>query len=155
MGTFQDLEQFRKLYMGDRVIRPTEDLPQGADGSLFTITGGRIILTMIFGEVTLLIQTQANASLLKLNPTATGADQDLCAALDITADPVGEIYTISGTVGDAMRSDLLIGAGSLLASPLILKPGIIELECAASNSGKVQWNAYWLPLDVGAELALS
>jgi hypothetical protein len=54
-----------------------------------------------------------------------------------------------------MRSDLLIGAGGLTAAPLILKPGIIELEAAASNTGQVQWSAFWLPLDVGADLAVT
>jgi hypothetical protein len=155
MAKFQDLEEYRKLILGHRVDRDTENLPQTADGSLFTITGGRVLLTLIYGEVTTVIQSQANNCLLKLNPTATGASQDLCAVLNITADPVGEIYTISGTVGDAMRSDLLIGAGGLTAAPLILKPGIIELEAAASNTGQVQWSAFWLPLDVGADLAVT
>ena len=154
MAKFQDLEEFRKIWIGDRVDRASATIPSG-DTSLFTITGGRILLTMIIGEVTVLIESQTNNTLLKLNPTAAGADQDLCAALDITADAVGEIYTISGTVGDALRSDLLIGAGGLAAAPLILKPGIIELEHSAGNDGEIKWTAYWLPLDVGALLVAS
>lgn len=150
MGRFQDLEEFRKLMLGARVDRATGVLAQTADLSLFTIAGGRVILTMLIGEVTTVIQTQANATLLKLNPTATGADQDLCASLDITADAVGALYTLSGTVGDALRDDLLIGNGGLMASPLILSEGIIELECAASNTGSVQWSLCYVPFDVGA-----
>lgn len=141
--------------LGFRVDRDTEDLPQTGDGSLFTITGGRVLVTMILGEVTTVIETQDNNTKLKFNPTATGADQDLCAVLNITADPVGELYTISGGVGDAMRSDLLIGAGNLYNDPLILSEGEIELDCAASNTGQVQWSVWYYPLDVGARIAVS
>lgn len=143
-------QKFTELNLGFRVDRATGVLAQGADLSIFTITVGRILLTMIIGEVTTVIQTQANATLLKLNPTATGADQDMCASLDITADAVGALYTISGTVGDALRDDLLIGIG--MTFPMILSEGIIELECAASNTGSVQWTAFYLPIDQGAVL---
>ena len=133
---------------GFRVDRATSVLAQTADLSIFTVATGRVLLTLILGEVTVAIQNQANATLLKLNPTATGADQDMCASLDIDNDAIGEIYTISGTVGDAMRSDLLIGIG--MTFPMILSEGIIELECAASNTGSVQWTVFYLPIDQGA-----
>lgn len=140
--------------VGFRVDRATENLPQSTDTALFTITGGRVLLTAIIGEVTTVIETQANNTKLKINTTAAGADQDLCAVLDITGDAVGEMYTISGTVGDAMRSDLLIGLNSLLgAGGLILSEGDIELDCAASNTGQVQWSLWYLPLDEGAVIA--
>ncbi len=141
--------------LGFRLDRATENLPQTTDTALFSIANGRVAVTMIIGEVTTVIQTQANNTKLKFNPTATGADQDLCAVLDITADPVGELYTISGTVGDAMRSDLLIGSGGLIAAPLILSEGDIELDCAASNTGQVQWSIWYYPLDTGAVITVA
>ncbi len=140
--------------LGFKVTRATAALPQTTDDALFTITGGRILLTAIVGEVTTVIQNQANNTKLKFNPTATGADQDLCAVLDIANDAVGELYTISGTVGDALRSDLLIGLNSLLgAGGLILSEGDIEIDCAASNTGSVAWDMWYLPLDLGATVA--
>jgi len=139
--------------VGFRVFQPAATLPQTGDKALFTVTGGRVLLTGLIGEVTVVIETQANNTKLKFNPTATGADQDLCAVLNITADPVGEVYTISGTVGDAMRSDLLIGLNSLLgAGGMILSEGDIELDCAASNTGEVAWTLFYLPLDEGASV---
>ena len=134
--------------IGFKVSRATAALPQTADGALFTVGGGRVLITGLVGEVTTVVETQANATKLKFNPTATGADQDLCATLDITADAVGEIYTISGTVTDAMRSDLLIGL-PVLAFPLMLSEGSIELDCAASNTGSVAWDIWYYPLDQG------
>ena len=144
-------EELARVGLGLRVDRATATLPQTTDDALFTISGGRILLTGIIGEVTTVIQTQACNTKLKMNPTATGADQDLCAVLDITADAVGEIYTIDGTVGNAMRSDLLIGLNSLLgAGGLVLPEGDIELDCAASNTGSVSWSLYYWPWDLGA-----
>lgn len=142
----------RELTTGIRVDRATDTLPQTTDEALFTITGGRVLVVGLVGEVTTVIQTQANNTKIKFNPDATGADQDLCAVLDITADPVGELYTISGTVGDAMRSDLLIG-NPYMANPLLLSEGAIELDCAASNTGSVSWSVIYVPWDTGAEIA--
>ena len=146
-------DELRTLLLGRRVSRATAALPQTTDEALFTIAGGQVLLTSLVGEVTTVIQTQANNTKLKFNPDATGADQDLCAVLSITADAVGELYTISGTVGDAMRSDLLIGLNSLFgAGGMVLSEGAIELDCAASNTGSVKWDLTYIPLDDGASV---
>ena len=55
------------------VVRATATLPQTTAEALYTITGGRILLVSIIGEVTTVIQTQANNTKLTFNPTATGA----------------------------------------------------------------------------------
>ena len=86
---------------------------------------------------------------LKLNPDATGDDQDLCATLDIASDAIGELYSITGTVGDAMVSDLLIGNGTL-ASPIVLSEGLIELDCSANKTGSVSWDMIYVALDSSA-----
>ena len=152
MDTVENRQRFTEVGgFGFRIDRDTANLPQTTDEALFTITGGRVAVTAIIGEVTTVIQSQANNTKLVFNATATGADQDLCAVLNITADAVGELYTISGTVGDAMRSDLLIGLG--MTAPLYLSEGDVELNCAASNTGQVQWSIYYYPLDTGAVIA--
>ncbi len=149
MTVMLDAASIRAVTLGTLVERATSTLPQTGDLALFTITGGRITLIALVGEVTGAIQSGANLALIKLNPTATGVDQDLCAALDIVSDAVGELYTISGTVGDAMRSDLLIGNG-VLASPLVLSEGDIELECSANKTGSVSWALIYSPIDADA-----
>lgn len=136
------------------VNRATAALPQTTDGALFTITGGRVLIVDLVGEVTTLIQTQANNTKLKFNPTATGADTDLCAVLDITADAVGTQYSITGTAATAMQSGLLcLTSAQLLARPLLLSEGDIELDCAASNTGSVSWTVTYRPFDTGATIA--
>src|SRR6185312_4831208 len=88
---------------GILVNRATASLPATTTASLFTISTGRILLTSIVGEVTTVIQTQADNTKLQFDPTDAGATQDLCAVLDITADAVGTMYSITGTPGTAMQ----------------------------------------------------
>ena len=149
MGNLSDLS---KAIAGTRVTTTAASLPATTDAALFTITGGPIILTAIWGEVTTVIQTQANNTKLKFNPDATGADQDLCAVLDISADAVGTIYSITGTVGDAMVDDLLIG-NVFLQDPILLSEGDIEIDCAATNTGAIKWGMFYIPAEAGATVA--
>lgn len=133
-----------------RTERPTDTLPQTTTEALFTIYSGRIIVQQIVGEVTTAIQNQANNTKLTLD-VGTGTDVDLCAVLNIANDEVGTLYGISGIFADAM-----LGAGQALQAqtrPFILKPGDIDLNCAASNTGSVKWTLFWAPLDAGAYVA--
>jgi hypothetical protein len=137
--------------IGDSVERATADLPAaGANDELFTISGGRILLTGILGEVTTVIQTQANSTKLAFNPTVTGSNVDLCATADITADVVGTLYSITGTASDGLLSGLSL-AGAMAAS-VILQPGTIELDTSATSTGKVKWAVWYIPLDYGVSV---
>lgn len=137
--------------LGRTVERATAALPQTTAAALFTISTGRVLLTSIVGEVTTVIQTQANATQLQFNPDDAGATQALCATLDITADAVGTMYSITGTPATALQDALnFVSADKMLARPMVLKPGDIELSCAASNTGSVKWTLHYWPLDTGA-----
>jgi hypothetical protein len=147
-------DQLRSLLVGVRVARATAALPQTTTSTLFTISTGQVLLTSIFGEVTTVIQTQANNTKLTFDPTATGASQDMCAVLDITADAVGTIYSITGTAATALQDSLnWVPSNKMLAQPILLKPGAILLDCAASNTGSVKWTASYIPYEPGASMA--
>lgn len=137
--------------LGQVVERATATLPQSTAAALFTVSTGRVLVTSIIGEVTTVIQTQADATKLTFDPTDTGATEDLCATLDITADAVGTMYSIVGTPATALQDSLnFVPSNKMLAQPVILKPGSVLLDCAASNTGSVKWTlAYW-PVDTGA-----
>jgi hypothetical protein len=137
--------------------RPTANLPQTADVALFRITGGKIRVLSLIGEVTTVIQTQANNTKLKHNPVGVGSDVDLCAVLDITADAVGTYYSIVGVLATAMKSTslwLVVPADNIAAAGLILGPGDIELDCAASNTGQVKWTLVYELMEAGANVAV-
>jgi hypothetical protein len=121
-----------------------------ADISLFTIAGGRVMVTSVIGEVTVAV-TAANASKLKLNPTVGAVDADLCATLDIgtTDSPVGQLFAITGVPGDAMIS--AAGLARVQNNYLILAEGVLEQESAGAD-GEITWTVTWLPYDTGATL---
>jgi hypothetical protein len=143
----------RELTTGIRVDRATDTLPQTADEAIFTITTGRILLVGLVGEVTTVIGSGTTPNLkVKFNPTATGADQDLCANLDIGDAAVGTLLTITGTVANALVQDLLIG-NAMLANPLVLSEGDIEIETDESVTGSISWSLLYVPWDASAEVA--
>lgn len=136
---------------GLRVDRATAGLPASTTGSLFTVSGGNILMTLILGEVTTIIEAKANNTKLVANPT-TGSTTDLCANLDITGDEVGTFYTISGTAGDALQSG---SSGSVIAQAVsvVVAPGVIQLTCGATSTGSVAWSIWYIPLEYGASVA--
>jgi hypothetical protein len=152
MGISDNSAGFRKAALGVQVNRATAALPQTTAAAIFTVATGRVLVTSIVGEVTTVIQTQANATKLTFDPTDAGATQDLCATLDITADAVGTMYGITGTPATALQDALnfLPPSKSLAREGIILKPGSILLDCAASNTGSVKWTLHYVPIDAGA-----
>jgi len=154
MSTLIQGDQLRSLLCGVKVQRATAALPQTTAGALFTISGGKVLITSLIGEVTTVIQTQADNTKLTFDPTDAGATQDLCAVLDITADAVGTLYSITGTPATAMQDALnFLPSNKVPAQPIVLKPGSILLDCAASNTGSVKWDLTYIPLDNGASVA--
>lgn len=154
MSTYLAPDQVRALALGVKVPRATGALPQTASGALFTVTGGRVLVVSLVGEVTTVIQTQANATKLTFDPTDAGATQDLCATTDITADAVGTVYSITGTPATVLQDALnSLPSNKTLTVPLLLKPGQVLLSCAASNTGSVKWDLAYVPFDNGAFVA--
>lgn len=139
------------MRLGVQTDRATAALPQSVQGALFTVAGGRIAVLGIIGEVTTVIQTQANNTKIVANPT-TGTDVDLCAVLSITAKEVGTLFGITGTFSDAMVG-ANAGATVMPDRPVVVPIGTIDLNCAASNTGSVKWKLIWLPIDTGATVA--
>ena len=132
------------------VSKATATLPQGAASALFNIIGGQVQLLAIIGEITTVIETQANNAKLIANPT-TGLSTDICADLNISADAVADLYSISGLFGDILIG---IGAGgaNFCQKPVILAIGTLDLDCSASNTGSVKWTVIYRPVDEGAHM---
>lgn len=144
----QDLGYYIAQKLGFKVSRAAASLPASTAGALFTISGGRVAIFAIVGEVTTAIQNQANNTKLTANPT-TGASVDICAALDIDNDAILSLYSITGTFTDALQGGAP-GAVALQAKPFIVPEGTIDLDCAATNTGAIKWDLWYMPIDEGA-----
>lgn len=146
-----DPQAFAAVNLGFRVDKAAATLPASTTQDLFDVTGGRIAVLAIVGEVTTVVQTQACNTKLLSTPT-TGTAVDLCAVLDISADEAGCLYGITGTFGDALVG-ANAGASVLPARPVVVPIGTIGLNTAATNTGATKWTLWYVPLDLGATVA--
>lgn len=142
------LEALSPFVLGRRVDRDTANLPQNTQSALFTVAGGRVAVLGIIGEVTTAIQNQACNTKLVSNPT-TGTDVDICAVLSIANKEAGTLFGITGLFTDALVG-ANAGATVWPRNPVVLPIGTLDLSTAASNSGKVKWSLFYVPLDDGA-----
>lgn len=131
--------------VGLRVDRATQVM---ADETIFTIVGGNVLLTLILGEVTTVLETAANNTKLTSTPT-TGTAVDICADLDTTGIEAGGFLHISGTLSDALAK-ANAGASALQVTPIVLAPGVLAINVAAEKTGSVKWSLWYLPLEDGA-----
>jgi hypothetical protein len=145
--------QIRDTRLGIFLARTTSALPQSTTASLFTITGGPILLTSIVGTVTTQIQAQATTYKLTANH-ATGVDVDLCSTLDLTGKAVGTLLGITGTFATA-----LVGAGAgatvIPVQPVLVNVGTIDATTVASSTGAIQWTITYIPWAANAAVAVA
>jgi hypothetical protein len=149
MSTIIQGNELRTLRFGRRTSKATGTLA-ATTISLFTVTGGRVGITSIYGIVTTSV-TVANSYKLQFNPTLAGATTvDLCAATDIgtTDTPAGDML---GFTGAANASITRGGAVESLRSTVVLTNGDIE-SVSAGTDGNITWVVTWEPLDDGAQL---
>lgn len=140
--------QLRDILFGRRVQKATGTLT-AATVSLFTVAGGKVLLTSIIGEVTTAI-TVANSYKLQHNPTV-GTTSDLVAATDIgtTDTPAGNLLGFTGVKTDSIITGP--GAAATLAKPIVLTAGVIE-HVSAGTDGDITWVLTYVPLDDGASV---
>jgi hypothetical protein len=145
--------ELRRNALGLELRRPAASLPQSAHSPLFAISTGRVLLMSLVGEVTTIIQNQANNTKLTSYPT-TGSAVDLCAVLNIANKEVGTLFGITGLFSDALKG-ANAGAVETLQRPVVLPVGTLDLDCAASNTGGIKWLLTYVPLDDGARVAVA
>lgn len=148
MSVYLENQALTKNLLGLRVDRASATLPATTATAYFTIAGGTVLITGLVGEVTTVIQTQANDTKWTANPT-TGTSVDMCAALDISADEAGCLYGITGTPADAMVGTNA-GLTTLMITPIVVNIGTLDFTCAATNTGATKWSLWYVPLEDGA-----
>jgi len=142
------LEALTPYRLGRRVDKAAATLPATTNQTLFTITGGRVLLFQIIGEVTTIIQAQACNAKLTSAPT-TGTAVDMCAVVDVNGKEAGSLLSIDGVLATAMAANNA-GAAALMSRPQAIPIGVIRLNTSATNTGATKWSAWYVPLDDGA-----
>ena len=143
----------RDLWLGRRQLGQTTErvtaVVTAATVPLFTVSGGRIKVTQIIGEVTTVMQALATNARLSHNPT-TGTTRNLCANLNIASYAAGDLLGISGVNTDPMIPPATGGAIEAQTMGVIVQEGTIDLISDAAPTGSIQWTLKWIPVDAGA-----
>ena len=141
--------QLAAINLGTKVSTTGKTVPQNANSALFTVSGGRVVVLGIVGEVTTVIGGTTPSAKLVANPT-TGTDSDITSAVAISSDPVGNLYGVA-TVGGALA--VLESVAPLNQTPFVVKAGTIDLNVSAADAtGAIKWDLFYVPLDAGASV---
>ena len=143
----------RLISAGILVSRATATLPATAAQNIFTISGGRILLVSLVGEVTTIIQAQSTTVKVTSTPT-TGSAIDMSSAVgDINALEVGGRISLANPPA-AATALVKTNAGytNLSAVFTIVPPGSISYTTGATSTGSLKWDLIYVPLDNGAQV---
>ena len=140
------------MTQGIHVAKTSATLPATTAQNIFTIAGGRVLVTALIGEITTIIQAQACTVKVTSTPT-TGSAVDFASALDVNAFEAGAILVVEGD-GTALIGTSA-GAGfapALNALPFVLPIGTVKITTSATNTGATKWDLWYFPLDDGASV---
>ena len=141
----------RNLY-GEKVDRTAAVLPATTTGHLFQVTGGKVVVTGLVGEVTTVCDSTATTVKITSTPT-TGTAVDLTSTTAVTSKEVGALITLPLTLGGALNVQNA-GAGEMPGAVQFVVPiGYIDCITSATNAGAVKWSVTYVPLDEGASIA--
>lgn len=141
---------FRELAVGIKVDRATAVLPATAYGALFTIAGGRVLVTGLVGEFT--VAASATATTVAVTGTpATGTATTWATATAVTSKEIGSQVTLPAAFGGATVVNNG-GAGGQFQpkSPFVAAIGTLGITTSATNTGSAKWTLTYVPLDDGA-----
>lgn len=131
------------------VKKAAATLPATTTQNLFNVDNGSILVHRLVGRVTTAVQNQACNTKVTCVPDS-GTAVDVAANVSIANLEVGAHYFVEGDGTAGVLSNAgaaYIGANS---GSFIVGPGVIRYETAATNTGAMQWDIWYTPLDEGA-----
>lgn len=152
-------DQLRAIELGRKVSKAAFTLPASTSTEIFTVAGGRVLITSLVGEVTTVLGGTATSLNVTLDPTGANAVADLAAATVVTSDAVGTLYSVTGAPLDLL-SAAAVGntqlpnyvASVLVGRGFVVPAGSILLKTSATNTGATKWDLTYIPYDDGASV---
>lgn len=141
--------------LGFRARAADAQSPNGTVLNIFTIVGGKVLVTRLSGQVGTVVQAAQSIWKITHNPTV-GNPVDLAADLECNGFDAATLLNceLDGTalVGSDGVSGLLAVAGIGAGTGAELDAGVIEWESAESTSGTAKWDLWYWPLEAGAHV---
>lgn len=138
--------------LGTQVTRAAALLPATTQGAIFTVTGGKVLVTSLVGEVVVAMPATVNTLKVTGNPTA-GTDVDWTSATSTASKEAGSIISLPVTAGGALIV-ANAGGGNAVGPFYVAQIGTIDLVTSGTAAtGTVKWSLTYVPIDTGASVA--
>jgi hypothetical protein len=148
--------QLRTLAFGSQVIKASQNLPQSTTATLFTVSGGAVLVTSLLGLVTTVIQsTDPVLSLGTAPTTGTAETSGIATTVSLASAEVGTwlgVQAASGVAG-ALINGGHAGNAVWLPASFVVSAGTITWTTGASKTGQLKWYLTYVPLDTGASVS--
>jgi hypothetical protein len=155
MSTILQATQLRDISLGRYVQGKSQDITSGgaATYQLFTVAGGEVLITALWGKVTTAV-TVANTVNLQTDPTA-GDTVVVVTATDLgTTDSA--VGTTIGVIDDDTDATVDFAKGGYALRNLVVTTGEIEsVVTGTTPDGVIAWYCTWVPLTPGATVVAS
>jgi len=144
--------QLRKMLLGNGVVSKATGTLSGTTFNLFTIAGGEVLITALWGKVTTSITTDGGTLALNNAPTS-GSTGTFVQATDLgtTDTTAGSVLGVEAVTAAAWK--FLVG-GPALAN-VVVTTGQVAALGASSVNGAATFYCTWIPLTDGATLVAS
>lgn len=145
--------QLREIGLGRYVQGKTSTLSGAAVHQLFTVTGGEVLITALWGKCTTAM-AGANTVNLQTDPT-TGDTVVIVQATDLGTTDTAAGTTI-GVTGEQIAGTTDFVKGGFALRDLVVTTGEIEADVTGAGAdGAIEWYCTYVPLTPGASVAAS
>jgi hypothetical protein len=134
---------------GEHVAKAAATLPATTTQHLFVVTGGRVLVTLVFGEVTTIIQSTDPVIKVTATPTV-GTAVDVASTVDISSLEVGGKLIVEGDGTAIVKGNSGCAFWANGAHDFIIWTGYLDLISGATKTGATKWDLYYFPIDDGA-----
>ena len=147
-------ERVADINSGLKVVKSAASCAATADVSLFTISGGKVLLLGLVGICDGAMEAAATTVLVKTTPTGGTVTPLSVASGSLSAKASGTMLTLPAAVGSALTISTGEGAALIDAAPVyVCRPGIIAMTVgAATNTQTISWTLLYVPVDDGASV---
>lgn len=150
MTVINEGSAFRKSRYGlGPISKATGTITGNPTTTLFTVAGGEVLVTALWGKVTTALSTDSGTYAIQANPT-TGDTQTLVTATDLGTSDTAVGSVIGLTRGTTAASAFL--RGGTVDLDAVVTTGTIEFVGAASANGAITFYVCYVALTDGATL---
>lgn len=162
MATFVQGYQLRTLMLGTQVLKPAQTPPNsGTSATLFTVTGGVVLVSLLMGRVSTALSGTTGAIALGSKPTTgTEVNNSIATATVVGGAEIGTLLvpidtTTTGLGGALVNTALKAGTAAFLSAAFFaVNTGTIEITTSvATMTGAIDWYLTYVPLDTGASVS--